>query len=274
MHFYHERWPVFYADNHLLVVYKPAGLIMQRDHKNKANLLDLAKQWIKTRYDKPGNAFAGLVHRLDGPVAGVAVVARTSKGASRLSAQIRNGSVEKSYLAVVEGRPPHDSGRMENHLVRHGRYSRIVTEQDPKSSHASLAYRCIASRGKTSLLEIDLETGRRHQIRVQLAGIGCPIVGDVAYGAARALIYGRIALLARRIAFLHPTRKEHMAFVAPVPQGWPWPDKERSRMSPLWAIEEFEADGLVLPKQLTGWPPEKEKPHGVIDRCGKGRRLS
>lgn len=248
MYFYHKRWPVFYEDNHLLVVYKPAGLIMQRGHKDKANLLDLAKGWIKTRYGKPGNAFAGLVQRLDGPVAGVVVLARTSKGASRLSAQIRAGTVEKSYLAVVQGRPPHDGGRIENDLVRDGRYSRIAEASDSKRQRASLVYRRIASRGKSSLLEIDLETGRRHQIRVQLADQGCPIFGDGAYGAAQPLAHGRIALLARRLSFHHPTRQQRMTFQSPIPEGWPWPDQEKPGRRPLWTIEEFEADGLVLPR--------------------------
>jgi 23S rRNA pseudouridine1911/1915/1917 synthase len=247
LHFHHERWPVFYEDNHLLVVYKPAGLIMQRDHKNKANLLDLAKSWIKARYEKPGKAFAGLVQRLDGPVAGVVVVARTSKAASRLSAQIREGAVEKRYLAIVEGRPPQDADRLENILVRDGRQSRIVTAPEPKSRHARLTYRRIASSKETSLLEIDLETGRRHQIRAQLAGIGCPIVGDVSYGASRAEPQGRIALLSRRIAFGHPTRKERMVFQAPTPEGWPWPVKEDGKVRPLWTIEEYEAAGFVRP---------------------------
>jgi 23S rRNA pseudouridine1911/1915/1917 synthase len=247
MCFYHERWPVFYEDNHLLVVYKPAGLIMQRDHKNKANLLDLAKWWIKTRYEKPGKAFAGLVQRLDGPVAGIVVVARTSKAASRLSAQIREGAVEKHYLAIVEGRPPHDAGRVENILVRDGRKSRIVMASEPKSQHARLTYRRIASRKQTSLLEIGLETGRRHQIRVQLAALGCPIVGDVTYGASQALAHGCITLLARRIAFRHPTRKERLVFESPSPEGWPWPVKDEGKNRPLWAIEAYVASGLVLP---------------------------
>ncbi len=258
MHFYHERWPVLYEDNHLVVVYKPAGLIMQRDHKNKANLLDLVKWWIKTRHNKPGNAFAGMVQRLDGPVAGVVVVARTSKGASRLSAQIRAGTVKKRYLAVVEGRPPHDGGRIENDLVRHGRYSRIAMASDSKGQYSSLTYRRVASCRETSLMEIDLETGRRHQIRVQLSGIGCPIVGDVAYGAAHAMAHGRIALLARRIDFDHPTRQARMRFEAPLPEGWPWPDTQEHRVCPLWTLEEFEADGLVLPKPIAAGAQGKE----------------
>jgi 23S rRNA pseudouridine1911/1915/1917 synthase len=155
--------------------------------------------------------------------------------------------VEKRYLAIVEGRPPQDADRLENILVRDGRKSRIVTASEPKSQHARLTYRRIASQKETSLLEIDLETGRRHQIRVQLAGIGCPIAGDVSYGASRAQAHGRIALLAHRIAFVHPTRKECMVFQAPTPEGWPWPVKEERKVRPFWTIEEYEAAGFVRP---------------------------
>jgi len=245
--FYHPRWPVFYEDNHLLVVYKPAGLIMQRDHKNKANLLDLAKLWIKARYAKPGNVFAGMVHRLDGPVAGVVALARTSKAAGRLSDQFRRGTIEKQYLAVVEGRPPDDKARLENWLVRDGRHSRIVSTPVTGSQDARLNYRRIASSADASLLGIRLETGRRHQIRVQLAGIGCPIAGDVRYGASKPLAHGRIALLARGLACDHPTTKVRMAFEAAWPVGWPWPVKGHEMDRPLWTIEEYQDTGLSLP---------------------------
>jgi 23S rRNA pseudouridine1911/1915/1917 synthase len=247
MHFYHERWPVFYADNHLLVVYKPAGLIMQRDHKNKANLLDLAKFWIKTRYNKPGNAFAGMVHRLDGPVAGVVVVARTSKAASRLSAQIRQRTFEKRYLAVVAGRPSRGRARLENHLVRDGRKSRIAANVSG-SQKATLTYRVISTRNQASLLEIALETGRRHQIRAQLSHIGCPISGDVNYGASTAMPHGRIALLAHQLAFEHPTKAVRMEFETPTPKGWPWRVEERKKGRPLWTIASYTAAGLTLPR--------------------------
>ena len=126
MFFFHSRWPVFYEDNHLLVLYKPAGLLIQRDYKNKANLVDLAKAWIKERYAKPGRVFIGMVHRLDAPVAGVVVMARTSKAAARLSEQFRQGRVTKTYLAVVQGRPGQQTGRLIHHLVRQGRYSKTV----------------------------------------------------------------------------------------------------------------------------------------------------
>ncbi len=248
--FFHESWPVFYEDNHLLVLYKPAGLIMQRDYKNKANLLDLTRLWIKARYAKPGNVFAGMVHRLDGPVAGVVVVARTSKAASRLSDQFRHGRVEKQYLAVVEGKPPKDADRLENFMVRDGRLSRIANQEAPGAQKAVLHYCSRADLENRSLLGITLETGRRHQIRLQLSHIGCPIVGDTRYGAPAAMAHGRIALLGRRLCFDHPTRPARMQFETPVPQGWPWPEEAQSDdgIRPLWTIEEYERAGLVLPE--------------------------
>ncbi len=248
MIFYHERWPLFYEDNHLLVVYKPAGLIMQRDHKNKANLLDLAKLWIKARHDKPGNVFAGMVHRLDGPVAGVVVMARTSKAASRLSEQFRRGTIDKQYLAVVEGRPPKEAARLHNYMARAGRLSRIAAPDTPGCQSAVLRYRLLAGLEKRSLLEITLETGRRHQIRLQLANLGCSIAGDVNYGAFQAMPQGRIALLAHRVSLDHPVRGERLHFETPLPQGWPWPQaREDLQNRPLWTIEAYEKAGLMLP---------------------------
>lgn len=246
--FYHERWPIFYEDNHLLVIYKPAGLIMQQDFRNKANLLDLAKLWIKSRYAKPGNVFMGMVHRLDGPVAGVVVLARTSKAAARLSEQFRQGIVEKHYLAVVHGHPPKPEGHLVQFLVRNGRYSRIAVEDVFGAQRAALSYRLLEAGQNQSLLQITLQTGRRHQIRTQLAHLGCPILGDVAYGAAHSMAHGCIALLARELTFVHPVRKTRLQFQSPVPQGWPWPGyPEQAAVIPLWSKEDYETSGVVLP---------------------------
>jgi 23S rRNA pseudouridine1911/1915/1917 synthase len=247
--FFHRRWPIFYEDNHLLVLYKPAGLIMQRDHKNKANLLDLARLWIKERKAKPGNVFIGMVHRLDAPVAGVVVLARTSKAAARLSDQFRRSSIEKQYLAVVEGRPPREADRLENFMVRSGRHSRIASGPAPGVQAAALRYRTLQSMEEKSLLAVALETGRRHQIRLQLSHLGCPILGDVHYGAASALAHGRIALMAREIVFDHPTLKTRLRLESPLPLGWPWPAEEKEDIGtqPLWTIEEYAQAGLVLP---------------------------
>jgi 23S rRNA pseudouridine1911/1915/1917 synthase len=247
MIFFHPLWPVFYEDNHLLVLYKPAGLIMQRDAPHKPNLIDLARAWLKHRYQKPGRVFVGMVHRLDAPVAGVLALARTSKAAGRLSAQFREGGIEKRYLAVVQGRPPHPAGRLVHHLVRDGRYSRPVRSASEQGQTAALSYRTLETQQFTTLLEVDLETGRRHQIRCQLAAMGCPILGDRPYRADHPLPDGRIALLARQLRLTHPTLQTTMSFQAPFPFGWPWPTPPSEALQPLWTFEEYQNAGLVLP---------------------------
>jgi 23S rRNA pseudouridine1911/1915/1917 synthase len=244
--FLHERWPLLFADNHLLVVYKPAGLLSQGDETGAANLLDLSKAWIKRRYHKPGQVFLGLVHRLDRPVAGVMVFARTSKAASRLSEQIRERRFGKVYLAVVEGRPPSAEGRLTHHLERRERSQRVVSEPTATSRDARLAYRMLESAGERSLVEIELQTGRKHQIRLQLAHTGCPIVGDVRYGASSPLPSRPIALFARRIHLEHPTRREPLSFEMPLPIGWPWPGAETGD-SPLWNWREYGIAGPSVP---------------------------
>lgn len=246
MFFFHPHWPVFYEDNHLLVLYKPAGLITQRDQKDKPNLGDMAKQWLKERYNKPGRVFAGIVHRLDAPVAGVLVLARTSKAASRLSDQFRRGAVEKTYLAVVNGHPPEPAARLVHRLVRDGRLSRIADDAAADGQAAALSYRVLESGPQTSLLSVSLETGRRHQIRLQMSTIGCPIMGDRSYGADQSLDDGCIALLAHRLSFAHPTQHHQLTFEALPPIGWPWPAGEEENR-PLWSIESFQKEGLVLP---------------------------
>jgi 23S rRNA pseudouridine1911/1915/1917 synthase len=245
--FFHPRWPVFHEDNHLLVLYKPAGLVMQPDSRHRLNLVDMAKAWLKERYSKPGRVFAGMVHRLDAPVAGVLVLARTSKAASRLSEQFRAGSVRKTYLAVVQGRPKRSTDRLVNQLARRGRYSRPGDGELDVTRVAALSYRLVETRAGLSLLEVHLETGRRHQIRAQLAAAGCPIWGDVNYGAPLSLPHGRIALLAHRLSFIHPTLQKTFGFISPIPQGWPWPLSSDSPDPPCWSIEDFQDNGLGLP---------------------------
>jgi len=250
--FVHKRWPVFYADNHLLVVYKPAGLLVQGDQSGAICLLELAKQWVKQRHQKPGNVFLGLVQRLDRPVAGVMLFARTSKAAARLSEQFRIGSARKVYLAVVEGEPVQSSARLVHLIERRDRLSRIVKRQTAGSREARLAYRQLDSAGGRSLLEIELETGRRHQIRLQLADIGCPIIGDCRYGASQALSGRQIALFASRLTVVHPTRREPLTFTAPLPAGWPWPGSPSAAEAPLWNFEDF--------KPESGLPAEARRP--------------
>jgi len=268
MFFYHPRWPVLHDDNHLLALYKPAGVIMQRGAHGKAGLVDMAKAWLKQRYAKPGQVFVGMVQRLDGPVAGVVVLARTSKAASRLSAQIRAATLSKCYLAVVIGRPPRTADRLVSRLVRSGRFSRPV---EPASTgdaagpsgknealelsdnrnggrQARLSYELLEAGNGRSLLSVRLETGRRHQIRAQLSQMGCPIQGDVHYGAPQPLPDGRIALLSSRVTFAHPTRGCEVVIESPLPAGWPWPDGDLpSGGRPWWTLEELRRDGLVLP---------------------------
>jgi 23S rRNA pseudouridine1911/1915/1917 synthase len=237
--FLHERWPVYYEDNHLLVLYKPAGLLVQGDETGADNLLDLAKGWIQQRYHKPGRVFLGLVQRLDRPVAGVMVFARTSKAAARLSAQLRSRQTRKAYLAVVEGRLPSERGELRHHVERQGRLSRMVPQPTASSREARLSYRVLAAADDRSLMEIELETGRKHQIRLQLALIGCPIMGDVRYGARAPLPSRPIALLAREIAFEHPTRREMLSFACPPPIGWPWTAADIPINAPLWNWEDY-----------------------------------
>jgi 23S rRNA pseudouridine1911/1915/1917 synthase len=237
---FYDRWPVYFCDNQLLAVYKPAGLLVQGDESGDVCLLDLAKQWVKERYQKPGNVFVGLVHRLDRPVAGVMLFARTSKAAARLSEQIRSSRMRKVYLAVVEGQRPPTAARLVHQVERQGRNSRIVDCQTPTSREARLSYRLLDSAGDRSLLEVELETGRRHQIRLQLAHIGCPIVGDCRYGAPEPLNARQIALFARQLTIVHPTRNHPLTFCAPLPSGWPWPGSVSAADAPLWNFTDFQ----------------------------------
>lgn len=220
---------ILFEDNHLLVVFKKAGLLVQGDASGRANLLDLAKNYIKDKYGKPGRAFLGLVHRLDRQVAGIIVLARTSKAAGRLSTQFREHLVKKVYLAVVHGRPNPESGWLDDALVRQG-FTTITTKpDDPGALKASLFYRTIETRVQTSLLEVDLLTGRRHQIRVQLATLGCPILGDRKYGSPLNPPDDSIGLMAVRLVFRHPTHGQEMAFEVLPPADWCWWPRKADR---------------------------------------------
>ncbi len=218
------RWPVLYIDNHLLAVYKPAGLLVQGDRTGDVCLLDLCKDWLRERYKKPGRVFLAMVHRLDRPVAGVVLFARTSKAASRLAKQFRERSVEKRYLAVVEGEVRNPSGRLIHHIHRQDRASHIVPAPVTGSQEARLRYRVLETGPKRSLLGIELETGRRHQIRIQLAHAGHAILGDLRYGAMAPLANRQIALLAHTLSVNHPTKGDRLTLTCPIPQNWPWPD--------------------------------------------------
>ncbi|MFZ0132803.1 MAG: RluA family pseudouridine synthase [Desulfobacterales bacterium] len=244
--FYHPRWPVFFEDNHLLALFKPAGLLAQKDRSDAACLLELAKEWLKQRHAKPGKVFLGLVHRLDRPVAGVMLFARTSKAAARLSAQFRSATVRKTYLAIVDGTPAPPSGFLYNHIERQGIACRIVYDPTVNSRAARLRYRLLDSDGYRSLVQVTPETGRRHQIRLQLAHAGHPIAGDVRYGAGSPFNNRQIALLAREITVTHPTRQTPVRIVCPLPAGWPWPAAPEEDPAPFWNYDDFLDDGCGL----------------------------
>jgi 23S rRNA pseudouridine1911/1915/1917 synthase len=239
---YRDHFPVLYTDNHLLALYKPAGLLVQGDATQDVSLLELGKAWLKQTYQKPGRVFLGLVHRLDRPVAGVVVFARTSKAAARLSEQFRLGTVEKRYLAIISGHLEEPAGRWVDHLERTGRVSRILTLSDQnaprKVQEARLRYRVLATHDPLSLVEVHLETGRHHQIRVQFAHRGHPLVGDRRYGTATNLEHRPVALFAQAVTLEHPVRHEQLTVESPLPSGWPWPGTPSEANSPPWLWEE------------------------------------
>jgi 23S rRNA pseudouridine1911/1915/1917 synthase len=217
---------VLYEDNHLLGVAKPAGMLVQGDSTGDPTLLDLARAYLKLNYAKPGNVYVGLVHRLDRPVSGVVLLARTSKAASRLSAQFRAGTPRKEYLAVIEERPAAAAGELCAHLAAQGDaqgMTRAAGAPFVGSREARLRYRVEAAARDRTLVHVDLLTGRRHQIRVQFALVGCPIWGDRKYGSSHVLA-GRIALHAARLEVAHPVSGQPLVLEATPPaDGWPWP---------------------------------------------------
>ena len=212
---------VLYEDNHLLGVYKPAGMLVQGDRTGDPTLFEAAKAYLKVKYDKPGNVYLGLVHRIDRPVSGVVVFARTSKAASRLTNAFRAREVDKLYLAVIRGVPGDLAGELHGHVERVRMRSRI-TGPGGDAKPATLSYRDLASDGGMSLPEVTPQTGRHHQIRVQLAHAGYPIVGDLKYGAPGPLPDRSIALHAAMLALDHPTRDGRVRLQARPPDVAPW----------------------------------------------------
>jgi 23S rRNA pseudouridine1911/1915/1917 synthase len=216
-----EPLVVLYEDNHLLIVDKPAGVAVQGALPGEPSVAQAAREYIAAKYAKPGAVFLGVVSRLDAPVTGALVFARTSKAAARLSASFRDRKVEKTYWAWVEGDPP-ESGEARDLLVRDERRRRtlVVREARPDAQPAVLRWRRLERTAAGALLEIELETGRKHQIRAQLAARGWRIWGDFKYGSRRPFPAG-IALHARRLVVPHPVREEAVAVTAPVPAWWP-----------------------------------------------------
>ncbi len=215
---------VLYEDNHIIIVNKRAGEIVQGDKTGDRPLVDMVKDYIKERYAKPGEVFLGVVHRLDRPVSGVVVFARTSKALSRLNEMFRNGSVNKTYLALVQTPPAEPEATLTHYIVRNEQRNRSYAYQSerPGAKKAVLDYRVAGHNDRHTLLEVHLHTGRHHQIRCQLAAIGCVIRGDLKYGAPRSNPDGSISLHAWRIVFEHPVSHKLIDVTAPMPSSGPW----------------------------------------------------
>lgn len=210
---------ILYLDNHLLVINKPAGVLVQGDASGDLDLLTAGKRYLKERFNKPGNVFLGLVHRLDRPVSGVMVFARTSKAASRLSNQFRARTVEKRYIAMVKGLMVGEETLI-NYVRKDHRTVRVVDENHPKGLRAELRYRVVKHLKGRSIVLVKLATGRPHQIRVQLAYKGFPIIGDFKYGAKEELDGRNLALHSSLLEIEHPTKNERIKWSVPVPPTW------------------------------------------------------
>lgn len=219
---------VLYEDNHIIIINKAAGEIVQGDKTGDKSLCDTMKQYIKEKYAKPGNVFIGLPHRLDRPVSGVVVFAKTSKALERLNGMFRDGNVKKIYWAITKGKPLKAEGEISSWILRNEKMNKSFSypKEVKGSKHALLIYTLKAASQNYNLIEVELKTGRHHQIRCQLASIGCPIKGDLKYGAQRSNPDGSISLHARYIEFIHPVSKQLIQVTAPVPADRLWQNFE------------------------------------------------
>ena len=215
---------VVYEDNHIVVVNKTSSEIVQEDKTGDTPLSEMVKQYLKEKYNKPGNVFIGVTHRLDRPVSGLVVFAKTSKALPRLNEMFRNGEVKKTYWAIVKECPKETEGELVHYLVRNEKQNKSYAydKEVKNSKKAVLHYKLIGHSQNYYLLEVDLKTGRHHQIRCQLAKMGCPIKGDLKYGSPRSNPDGSICLHARTVQFVHPVSKEMIRLTAPVPEGNLW----------------------------------------------------
>lgn len=215
---------VLYEDNHLIIVYKEAGEIVQADKSGDIPLSEIVKQWLKAKYNKPGNVFLGVVHRLDRPVSGLVIFAKTSKALTRLNNMFRNGEIHKTYWAIVTRPPFEPEATLTDWLVRNERQNKsyAYNHQVPTSKKSILHYKVINQTDHYTLLEINLMTGRHHQIRCQLSNMDCPIKGDLKYGAPRSNPDGGISLLSHRVEFVHPVSKETICVESPLPKDNLW----------------------------------------------------
>ena len=224
MHSNKKNLEVLYEDNHIIIVNKKAGDITQGDKTGDKPLSDIVKEYIKEKYNKPGNVFIGTVHRLDRPTSGIVIFARTSKALERLNKMLREKTIKKTYWALVKNQPVKTSKTLINFLKKDTKKNKsfVYKKEIEGSKKAILHYKIIKKLENYSLLEIDLETGRHHQIRTQLSHIGSPIKGDLKYGFNRSNKDGSISLHARKIAFIHPVSKEQISVVAPTPKDPIW----------------------------------------------------
>ena len=221
---------ILYEDNHLIVVNKTCSEIVQGDKTGDTPLSEIIKQLLKEKYNKPGNVFTGVIHRVDRPVSGVVVFAKTSKALERMNELLRQGEVKKTYWAIVKKLPPENAGELVHYLVRNGKQNKSYAydSEQKDSQKAVLSYKLISKSDNYFLLEIDLKTGRHHQIRCQLSKIGCPVRGDLKYGFDRSNKDGGISLHAREISFIHPVSKEQLTITAPVPDEKLWKEFEKN----------------------------------------------
>jgi len=219
-----KGYVVVYEDNHLIIVNKDSGVLVQGDRTGDVTLLELVKDYIREKYNKPGDVFLGTVHRLDRPVSGLVVFARTSKALERMNEIFRKRQVQKTYWAVTHRKPEKERGRLVHYLVKDENSNTVKAydQERPGSQKAELTYRLLGKINDHYLIEVDPITGRPHQIRVQLASMGCPIRGDVKYGHPRPNQNGSINLHARRLYFIHPVRKEPLICKAGVPNDAFW----------------------------------------------------
>jgi len=224
---------VLYEDNHIIAVVKPAGVLTQGDRTGDVNLMDMVKSYLKDKYKKPGNVFLGLVHRLDKPVTGIVLFGKTSKGASRLSEQFRNHTIQKTYHAIVVGKPKEKKGTIKENVNKISFFAEGFTDKTDeellaeikkatKTRTAELSYEVLRSNEKYSLLKILPKTGRFHQIRIQMQQMGCPILGDEKYGstAVEPYLKNSIALAATAISFKSATEDKQINLEIPLPEGW------------------------------------------------------
>lgn len=224
---------VIYEDNHIIVVNKAPGEIVQGDKTGDTPLSDTVKQWIKETHAKPGNVFLGVVHRLDRPVGGLVVFAKTSKALSRLNEMFRNGDVHKTYWAITRNLPPKESDLLTHYITTVERNNKSYASVTPKNGakESKLRYRLLSKGERFNLVEVELLTGRKHQIRVQMSSIGCPIRGDLKYGDKRSNPDGSISLIARRIKFIHPVSGKEIDLTAPVPAERLWLELEKEALN-------------------------------------------